>query len=184
MKKYLIIGGLIGALLVAPTIIIAKSNQKKADLDTIAEKLDTLIEEIRFNRQVTINQTESRMFGGVVSNVPTFMSAASSSAIIVGPDNSVQVVATSSKRNYLLLTDEAFNTVTAATSSSSNNDIYCRADQDQQSTVNQGIRLSGTATSSTSSYEFTADRGNLYTGAVRCSAKASTTLGILEYRTP
>lgn len=175
MKKYILIS--LGILLV-PFVLIAKTSQEKATLDTISQQLNVLILEAQLARE---SRVKSPILGGAIPNVPTFLSAATSSAIIVGPENSVQVVATSSRRSYLYLSLTGFNSILNASTTVGFGDVFCRADSDNFSAMNIGIRLSA---SSTPFYEFTSSKGNLYTGGVRCSSRASTTISVTEYSTP
>lgn len=110
----------------------------------------------------------SASIGGVVANTPTHTVASVSSTDEVGPQENVRVVATTSRRSYLLLTSEGDGNVP----------VYCEGDQDKAATSGEGVRLS---TSTDMSFEFSADKGNLYVGSVRCTATASTTLLIVEY---
>lgn len=108
--------------------------------------------------------------GASADNLTTYQTAASSSAVIVGPQQNIRIVATSSLRNYLYVAND---TGVSA--------VFCKADQDKEAVLSQGIKL---ATSTSNFYEFTSSRGNLYVGAVRCTASASTTLILTEYRRP
>ena len=121
---------------------------------------------------IFVPQLKDKTLGGSAVNVPTFESAATSSAVTVGPQQNIQIVATTSSRSYLLLTN-------GSASTTDSHAIFCRADYDKAAVANQGIKLSSTTGMT---YEFTADKGNLYVGAVRCTAAASTTLLLHEYK--
>jgi hypothetical protein len=107
---------------------------------------------------------------GRVQNTPTYSNANTSSVVTVGPQENVRVVATTSRRSYLRLQ--------AGTGIA---DAYCEAQADAPATSGEGIMIGTTTSATYNVYEFTADKGNLYTGSLRCTASASTTLLVTEF---
>ena len=120
--------------------------------------------------------TNDSSIGGLVSNSPTYTSANTSTGIEVGPQENVRVVATTSARSYLLLQHSGYSI----------DPIFCEADSDKAATALQGIQLGALAIAgsgtTTTAYEFSGDKGNLYVGSIRCTATASTTLLITEFK--
>ena len=112
--------------------------------------------------------TNNSSIGGVITNAPTYKDSNVSNNIDIGPDEDNRLVSTTSRRSYLLITSEGNGNVP----------VYCEASADVPATTQEGIKLS---TSTSMMYEFTADRGNLYVGSVRCTATASTTVLVTEF---
>ncbi len=106
--------------------------------------------------------------GGSITNAPTYKDNNVSNNVEIGPQEDNRLVATTSRRSYLLITSEGNGNVP----------VYCEADADVAATASEGIKLS---TTTSMAYEFTASRGNLYVGSVRCTATASTTVLVTEF---
>lgn len=106
--------------------------------------------------------------GGAITNAPTYTDNNVSNNVEIGPDEDNRLVATTSRRSYLSVTSEGNGNVP----------VYCEANADAAATTQEGIKL---ATSTSMMYEFTANRGNLYVGSVRCTATASTTVLVVEF---
>ena len=106
--------------------------------------------------------------GGAINNGPTHLDNKVSNNVEIGPDEDNRLVATTSKRTYLSIMSEGDGGVP----------VYCEADADVAATAGEGIKLS---TSTSMIYEFTANKGNLYVGSVRCTATASTTVLVQEF---
>lgn len=86
----------------------------------------------------------------------------------VGPQENVRIVATSTNRVAL----------TVMSTGSGDVPVYCEAAGDNDATSGEGIML---ATSTSMIYEWTFDKGNLFGGALSCTATASTTVLIQQF---
>lgn len=97
------------------------------------------------------------------------VTASVSDTIEVGPQADVQIVASSS-RSYLYVARE-----------DNVSPVYCNADGDNAAVIG-GATSFILATSTSNYYEMYLDK-NPYDGAIRCTAAASTTVVVLEYKT-
>lgn len=110
--------------------------------------------------------SSSGILGRTVTNAPTHTVAQSELTDECGPQENVQLVATTSKRSYLYVGKADGDGII----------VSLGADNDNLAVVNEGAQVG-----STTPYEFSADKGNLYVGGVRCTASASTTVSVVQY---
>lgn len=98
------------------------------------------------------------------------LTAKTNTIVTVGPDTNVQVLATTSDRAYAYFARE--NGVAA---------VYCNANGDQYASTTLPAVSFKLSTTSGEVYEMYLEK-NPYNGAVRCTASASTTIIVSEYK--
>lgn len=105
---------------------------------------------------------------GGYANILLPIGASVSTAIDVGPDQDIQILATSSSRTYVSL----------MTAGEGGAVVYCEANSDIAATSGEGVAIASTTALL---YEWTSDKGNLFSGALRCTSTATSTMFVQQF---